>query len=304
VTTSWPQLVSLLALLVAGCGGTHSQPEAVWGHKGVQPGDFSRPRAIAIDARDRVFVVDFTARIQVFDRNGKFLEHCWTTPDYRNGRPSGLSIDREGNLLVSDSHYQCVRTYSVEGEELRHFGAPAGKEPGQLGYVCDAVQDEDGNYYLGEFGENHRISKYDKDGKFIQCWGSEGIEPGQFGRIRALALGPKDGNLYVADSTNHRIQVFSREGKLLDCWGEPGAEPGQLSYPYDLAFGLKGELYVVERGNCRVQKFTTSGESLGCWGRDGRQPGQFFEPWGVAVDSRGRVFVVDTENHRVQRINF
>jgi DNA-binding beta-propeller fold protein YncE len=299
---TWLVALSLLAL--SGCGGPHSKPEVVWGHHGAQDGAFSRPRAIAIDAKDRLYIVDFTARIQVFDRDGKFLDHCWSTPDYRNGRPSGLSIDRDGNLLVSDSHYHCVRIYSPEGQELRVLGGQAGTAPGELGYVCDTVQDEDGNYYMGEFGENHRISKFDKDGNFIKCWGSEGMEPGQFGRIRALALGPKDGNLYVADSTNHRIQVFTRDGQLVDCWGQPGNEPGQLSYPYDVAFAPNGDLYVVERGNHRVQKFTTKGDSLGCWGSLGRESGHLMEPWALAVDSHGRVHVVDTENHRVQRIHF
>jgi DNA-binding beta-propeller fold protein YncE len=288
----------------AGCGGLHSQPEIVWGHKGTQPGDFSRPRAAAIDAQDRLYIVDFTARIQVFDRNGKFLNLCWSTPDYRNGRPSGLSIDQDGNLLVSDSHYHCIRVYSPDGQELRVIGGKAGHGPGELGYVCDAVQDEDRNYYIGEFGENQRITKLDKDGNFIKSWGSPGTEPGEFGRIRALALGPQDGLLYVVDATNHRIQVFTRDGQLVDCWGQPGTEPGQLSYPYDLAFGRHGELYVVERGNNRVQKFTTKGESLGCWGSPGREPGRFYEPWALVVDSRGKVHVIDTENHRVQRIDF
>ena len=281
----------------------YDAPEIVWGRKGSQPGDFSRPRAIAIDSRDRLYIVDFTARIQVFDRDGRFLNLCWTTPDFRNGRPSGLSIDRDGNLIVSDSHYHCIRIYSPEGQELRVIGGQSGTAPGQYGYISDTVQDEDGNYYVAEFFENHRISKLDKNGKFLKCWGSPGVEPGQFGRIRALGLGP-DGNLYVVDATNHRIQVFTKDGQLVRTWGEPGTAPGQLSYPYDLAFGKKDEIYVVERGNHRVQKFFPDGVSRGCWGGPGKQPGQLYEPWALAVDSRGRVHVVDSENHRVQRINF
>jgi DNA-binding beta-propeller fold protein YncE len=290
-------------LILSGCGGPLATPEVVWGEHGTQPGDFVRPRALAIDAQDRLYIVDFTARIQVFNRDGQFLGLCWTTPDYRNGRPSGLSMAPDGNLIVSDSHYHCVRVYSPEGKELRVFGGKAGNGPGELGYISDAVQDEDGFYYLAEFCENMRISKFDKDGVFVKSWGSAGTEPGQFGRIRALEIGP-DRNLYVADSTNHRIQVFTRAGELVDCWGEPGSAPGQLSYPSDIAFGRQGELYVVERGNHRVQKFTARGVSLGCWGGPGREPGQFHEPWALAVDSLGRVHVIDTENHRVQRIEF
>src|SRR5262245_56971616 len=91
-------------LLFAGCSGPSDTPELVWGRHGVLPGELHRPRAAAIDGQDRIYVVDFTARIQVYDRDGNYLGRGWTTPDYRNGRPSGLSIDRDGNLLLCDSH--------------------------------------------------------------------------------------------------------------------------------------------------------------------------------------------------------
>lgn len=293
-------LVSLACFV--GCGGPRAEPDHVWGRRGTRPGDLVKPRAAAIDAQGRVYLVDWTARIQVFDRAGNYLAG-WKTPDFRNGRPSGLSIDRDGNLLVSDSHYHCVRIYSPDGTELRVLGGQAGAEPGQLGYVSDAVQDEDGNYYVAEFGETQRITKLDHEGKYLTSWGNAGVEPGQFSRIRALALGP-DGNLYVADACNHRIQVFTRDGKLVRWWGGAGNEPGQLYWPYDLAFGPRGELYVVEYGNQRVQKFTAHGKSLGCWGSAGKQPGQLSCPWALAVDPAGAVLVIDSENHRVQRITF
>jgi DNA-binding beta-propeller fold protein YncE len=289
----------------AGCGRYTEAPELVWGKRGVQPGDIVKPRAIAIDSQDRVYLVDWTARLQVFDRDGKYLGATWTCPDYRNGRPSGLSIDRDGNLLVSDSHYNCLRLYTHDGKQLKVIGGKGGSQPGELSYVSDAVQDADGIYYVAEFGDNQRISKFDADGKFIMCWGGPGSEPGQFSRIRALALGP-DGLLYAADACNHRIQVFSRDGKLVRTWGSQGTGPGQLSYPYDIAFapGKSDYLYVVEYGNSRVQKFTPDGKSLGTWGGPGREPGKLASPWALAVDSKGCVLVVDSENDRVQRIRF
>jgi DNA-binding beta-propeller fold protein YncE len=295
--------LALCLALLAGCGGPSAEPETVWGKRGVVDGDLVRPRAAAIDANDRLYIVDFTARIQVFNRDGKFIGPCWTTPDFRNGRPSGMSIDRDGNLLVSDSHYHCLRVYSPDGTELRKIGGEAGTEPGQLAYISDAVQDADGYYYVAEFGENQRITKFDVDGKLVKCWGSAGDKPGQFARARALTIGP-DGNLYVADACNHRIQVFTRDGEIVRVWGKEGAEPGELHYPYDIAFNKRGEMYVVEYGNSRVQKFTATGQSLGVWGGPGREAGKFWNPWALVVDSKGRVHVLDTENHRVQRIDF
>jgi hypothetical protein len=299
-------VVAVLGLvLAAGCGGPRAEPELVWGRRGVQGGDLVKPRAAAIDAQDHLYLVDWTARIQAFDRDGKYLGHTWTTPDYRNGRPSGLSIDRDGNLLVSDSHYHCLRIYTPDAKLLRTLGGAAGTGPGQLSYISDAIQDAEGYYYVAEFGENQRITKLDSTGQFVTCWGAPGSEPGQFARIRALALGP-DGYLYAADACNHRIQVFTRTGQLVRFWGTPGSAPGELSYPYDLAFapGPDPYLYVVEYGNCRVQKFTPEGVSLGCWGGPGREPGRLCSPWALVVDSRGRVHVIDSENHRVQRIRF
>ena len=214
----WPACA--LLLLAAAGSGDPAQPELVWGRKGVQDGDFVKPRAVAIDSHDRLYIVDFTARLQVYDRDGHYLGPTWTTPDYRNGRPSGLSIDRDGNLLVSDSHYHCFRIwrFTDDGfEELKKFGGEGGTQPGRLGYVSDVVQDEDGYYYVAEFGENHRISKFDSDGHFVTCWGTTGTAPGEFGRVRALTFRPHDpdGLLYCADATNHRIQVFTRDGRLV-----------------------------------------------------------------------------------------
>jgi DNA-binding beta-propeller fold protein YncE len=295
-------LLSVAVLAVAGCGPS-SEPDLVWGKRGVLDGDIVRPRAAVIDGDDRLWIVDFTARIQAYDLDGNYLGPTFTPPDFRNGRPSGLGITRDGRLIVCDSHYHCLRIYAADGTEVRKLGGDKGSEPGQFGYVSDAVQDADGFFYVSEFGINERITKLDADGKFVAAWGKSGTAEGEFNRIRALALGG-DGLLYVADSCNHRIQVFERTGKLVRVIGTEGAGSGELKYPYDLAFAPAGDLYVVERGNHRVQKFSAAGVSLGVWGGAGRKPGQLADPWALVVDKKGRVHVIDTENHRVQRIEF
>ena len=125
VTRIWPHAwPAVLLALAAGCGGDASAPEKVWGRRGVSNGELVKPRAVAIDAKDRLYLVDWTARIQVFDRDGNYLGPTWTTPDYRDGRPSGLGIDRDGNLIVADSHYHCFRTYDREGQPCRNAGCP------------------------------------------------------------------------------------------------------------------------------------------------------------------------------------
>ncbi len=257
---------------------------------------------MAIDEKDQLYIVDMTGRIQVFSRDGELLRQ-WRTPEIKNGKPSGLSFNREGNLLVADTHYFRMLVYTPNGKLLegQTIGGTCGHGPGEFNFVTDAVQDSRGNYYISEYGEFDRIQKFDSDGNFLLQWGQHGDRPGQFLRPQNLVVDQQD-RIWVADACNHRIQVFDSEGKLLDMWGEHGSELGQLRYPYDLFLDGKGHLYISEFGNHRVQKFTLEGEPKGSWGSAGRQEGHLSQPWALVLDSRGRVHVLDTYNHRVQRI--
>lgn len=272
----------------------------IWGRRGISEGRFQKPRAIAIDAEDRIYVVDMTARVQAFDRQGKFLA-CWRTPAKQNGKPTGLAVGRDGTVLVADTHYSRVLVYSPTGKLLRTIGGVFGHRPGELAQVTDVAQDSQGNYYVGEKGEYDRIQKFSPDGEFLLEWGGHGMEPGQFVLPQSLAVDEND-HLWVADACNHRIQVFDPEGKLLRTWGSQGRGLGQLDYPYDLALADDGSVYVCEYGNHRVQRFTREGKSLGAWGHPGRREGELFNPWGLVRDSRGSVHMLDTGNHRVQRV--
>ena len=77
--------------------------EKVWGRRGIVDGRFQKPRAMAIDREDRLYIVDMLARIQVFDRDGNFLRG-WRTPTHEAGRPTGLTISPNGIVLVADTH--------------------------------------------------------------------------------------------------------------------------------------------------------------------------------------------------------
>jgi DNA-binding beta-propeller fold protein YncE len=253
---------------------------------------------MTIDADDLIYIVDITARIQVFTTAGEFVRG-WQTPVHVNGRPTGLSIDRHGNLLVADTHYFRVLTYSPEGQLLATLGGTLGHAPGEFGFVTDAVEDSHGNLYVSEYGEYDRIQKFSPEREFLLEWGGHGSEPAQFSRPQSLAV-DRDDHIWVSDACNHRIQVFDAAGRLIDAWGVPGSEPGQLAYPYGLVLDGQGHLVVSEFGNHRVQKFALDGRSLGCWGTHGRGQGELLNPWALVRDRQGRVYVLDTGNNRVQ----
>ncbi len=294
--------------LLTGC---ETQPpedgrlEAVWGKQGILAGMLQKPRAIAISDQDELYIVDTTARIQVFDRHGQWLRQ-WQTPAWKHGKPSGLAFDLEGNLMVADTHYSQVLFYTPEGElrQDKKIGGVYGYGPGEFHWVTDCVQDSQGCYYAGEMGEHDRIQKFSPEGDFIMQWGSLGSDPGQFVRPQSLAIDDSD-HLWVADACNHRIQVFDATGdkpELVRLWGEQGRELGQFHFPYDLVLDGQGHVTIVEFQNNRVQKLTLEGEPVSCWGRAGRDQGALMHPWALARDSQGKLHVLDSENHRVQRI--
>ena len=297
-------LLSLLVTLTAvSCDRDQTSTgtlKAVWGRHGISDGRLQKPRAMAIDRHDHLYIVDMTARIQVFDTDGRFLRG-WHTPDHAVGKPTGLSIGPDGNVWVADTHYYRVLVYSPEGKLLRTIGGVKGDKPGEFGLVTSVVHDSAGNFYVSEYGDFDRIQKFTPKGKFIRQWGGHGNEPGQFVRPQKMAVDKHD-HIWVTDSCNHRIQVFDADGKLLKLWGTQGGGPGEMYYPYDLTLGEDDTIYVCEFGNHRIQKFTRDGRSLGCFGVEGRDEGQFSNPWAIVRDSRGTIYVLDTGNHRVQAI--
>ncbi len=301
-TAVWPTAASLS---VSGCGPSDpggGRLIAAWGRRGIVEGRLQKPRAVAIDNDDHLYIVDMTARIQVFDIRGKYLRG-WRTPVSANGKPSGLTVGPDSTLLVADTHYFRLLCYTLQGEllEERTIGGRPGNAPGEFGFVTDAVCDSHGHYFVAEYGEYDRIQKFSPQGRFMRQWGAHGSEAGQFIRPQNLAV-DRDDNIWVTDACNHRIQVFDTDGRRIGGWGNAGHAPGALYYPYDLALDGQGHIFVCEFGNSRVQKFNRQGRSLGCWGTWGRKPGQLNNPWALACDSQGGIHVVDTNNHRVQHI--
>lgn len=282
------------------------KPELIWGRKGLSDGRLMKPRAMAIDPQDQIYIVDMTGRIQVFDREGTFVRN-WRTPAAANGRPTGLGIAVDGSLLVADTHYFRLLFYTAAGQlqSERTIGGQFGELPSQFHFVTDVVQDRRGHIFAGQYGLLDQIQEFSATGQFVQRWGKQGSDLGSFARPQGLLLDNQD-RLWVADACNHRILVFRVDGALPELvlsFGSPGNLPGQLQYPYGIAFDQDGSLLVAEYGNHRIQRFSALGNTLEIWGEPGAAPGQFSSPWALAVDSRGATHVLDTLNHRVQRFS-
>lgn len=294
----------VLTALLSGCRDPR-KPEAIWCESGTGPCQVVYPRAIAYaPGDDSFFIIDRMARVQHIDRDGKFI--CeWRMPDWRVGKPVGVSVGPDGNVYVPDTHYHRVMVYSPQGKFLRTWGSE-GLGPGQFIYPTDLAWDSKGHIFVSEYGDNDRVQVFDptvNPPKLLYQFGKFGSGPGEFSRPQSMLI---DHDLvYITDACNHRIVVFKADGAWVRNMGRVGSEPGQFRFPYGLDEDGDGHLVVCEFGNNRVQLIDKeTGKGLKSWGAAGRNPGQLAYPWGVAVDKRGRVIAVDAGNNRLQVFEF
>src|SRR5437016_14556733 len=100
----------------------YGRPMLGWGMKGTGPGQFDTPHTIVIDG-DIVYVGDReNARIQIFDRNGRFLRQ-WSP-----GHPFGLVITPDHILYMGDAIAGRILKIDPQGRVLGSFTGP---QPGQ-----------------------------------------------------------------------------------------------------------------------------------------------------------------------------
>ena len=98
--------------------------DKIFGRHGISDGRFQKPRAMTIDAPRPPLHLRYdrgsrsSTRTETSSASGKRRP--------RGGRPTGLSIGIDGNLLVADTHYYRVLIYSPQGKLLRIMGGRRG----------------------------------------------------------------------------------------------------------------------------------------------------------------------------------
>jgi DNA-binding beta-propeller fold protein YncE len=179
--------------------------------------------------------------------------------------PHGFTVDREGNLWVSDVN----------------------DAPTVLGM---SAKNADG-VIMGQ-----EVLKLSPDGKVLMTLGKEGVGGSgtdTFDRPTGVAVAP-NGDIFVSDghhpnkSGNARVLKFDRTGKFIKTWGHVGPAPGDFDEPHDIFLGgTQNRIYVADRRNQRIQVFDQDGNFLAAWP-------QFGEPSSVFVGKDDTIYVGST----------
>jgi DNA-binding beta-propeller fold protein YncE len=208
--------------------------------------------------------------------------------------PTGLAVDRDGNLYVADSYHHRIQRITLSGDV--YLLGRRGTGPGEFLNPQAVVADHGLGYYVLEQG-GCRIQHFGAHGERLAEFGSPGKGRGQMSAPMAMARDPF-GCLFVADTGNNRIVKWSPDGLFLDHF--PSVTGTATFRPQGLAVDRAGRIWVAETPRHRLVVFDSLFRVLGTRGGPGDGLGQFREPQGLAVTPGGGVLVADSGNNRVQ----
>ena len=162
--------------------------------------------------------------------------------------PHGATIDRDGNLWVTDARgdngigHQVIK-FNPNGQVLMTLGKKgiSGSTPDLFDQPTDVVVAPSGDIFVTDShrnGKNNRVVKFTKDGTYVKEWGKKGSGRGELSEPHTIAMDSR-GRLFVGDRENNRIQIFDQDGRHLDEWR-------QFGRPSGIAIGKDDTIYVAD----------------------------------------------------------
>jgi len=179
--------------------------------------------SVAADGKGTILVLRRSdPPVLVYNREGKLL-NSWGSGMFVDTH--NIDVDRFGFVWLGDRNGQMVYKFTIDGKQLMSIGTKGvkGDDTSQTSFnrASDVFVAPNGDIFVADGYENHRIVHFTKDGKFIKIIGGvKGIEPGKFDAIHGVQMDSK-GRLVILDrhSDDPRIQVWDQNGKFIEEWG-------------------------------------------------------------------------------------
>ena len=200
--------------------------------------------------------------------------------------PTGVAVDKSGNVYVADSKYCAIRKITPAGIVTTLAGS--------LTYTPL----RDANGHIVSFNVAGKQGSTDAKGSAAL-----------FNNPTALAV-DRNGYVYVADTGNNTIRKITPDGTVTTLAGNALVNAGSadgtgsaalFNAPVGVTVDASGNVYVADGGNFTIRKITPNGTVTTLAGNAGVQgsfdgtgtAAEFYQPSGVAVDKYNNVYVTD-----------
>jgi sugar lactone lactonase YvrE len=280
---------------------------------------------VATNSKGHVFVYvrSATTRLFEFDQTGAYVREIGGG-SYAFEFAHSVRVDPQDNIWVVDEGTNLVvkfnpagrvvmvighRPEAVAGAVATPTGPPPPAEKYTLGRPTDVAWDPQGNIFVSDGYTNHRVVKYDKDGRFLAQAGSEksGSAPGQLNLPHGIAV-DLQGNVYVADRSNTRLQVFDNNlnkkaiyDNIGDSWSVC-VSPGPHQYLFTSNSNPNGNAPGSWDNTGEIYKMELDGKIIGKFGHAGKLPGGFQVVHMMDCRNPNEIIVAEIESWRVQKI--
>jgi sugar lactone lactonase YvrE len=280
---------------------------------------------VATNSKGHIFVFTRSAntRLFEFDEKGNYVRELGVG-NYGFEFAHSVRVDPQDNIWAVDEGSNMVIKFNPEGRIVMVLGrrpeaalgmltSPSGPPPPAekytLGRPTDVGWDPQGNIFVSDGYVNHRVVKYDKNGRFLKQVGSErpGSEPGQFNLPHGLAVDAQ-GNVYVADRTNNRMQVFDNNLVLKTVYDNIGTSwsvcvsPGPHQYLFTSNSNPNGNGPGTWENTGEIYKMELDGRILGRFGHASKEFGGFQVVHMMDCRNPDQIFVAEIESWRVQKL--
>ncbi|HWC77448.1 MAG TPA: NHL repeat-containing protein [Blastocatellia bacterium] len=343
-----PALACVALYFVIKPGKKPTRPDAIGsvrtlagsGAPGVMDGEagsarFDDPFGVALDRKGNVIVSDGgnSNRIRAITPTGLVGTIAGSIEGFGDGRlenaafntPSGIAVDRRGNIFICDTSNNRIRKLDVDGNVstiagsgvagLQDGGASEARFDGPIGIAIAA----DGTIVVADT-YNDSIRRIDSEGQVTTVAGSG--KPGFVDGASGAALFDTPcgvavdgaGNIFVADTANDAIRKITPAGEVSTfAGGLHGRNDGigteaEFNQPTGIAITHDGFLFVTDAASGRFRRISPEGHDTtyagagAGFGNGIGSDARFNGPAGIAVDREGNLFVADARNYLIRKI--
>lgn len=300
---------------------------------------FNNPQGVTVDNNNNIYVSDsFNNYVREITPGGAtstiagngvlgYLDGAAAGAEFYS--PSGIVVDGQGNVYVSDFGNNVIRKITPAGVVSTYAGS------GRAGYLNGAVTsaylnnsadsvaefnnpqglaiDAQGVIYVADRG-NNIIRKILTTHRVVTMAGTPTAgyinatsELASFNTPTGVAVDGQ-GNVYVSDQGNSAIRKITSAEVVTTIAGGP-SQLALLNYPAAIAIDKLGNLYITDESG-RILQYTTANVLYilaGSANVSGLVNGagtiaQFSNPQGITIDANGNIYVADKDNNCIRKI--